>query len=183
MPGSLGALISGQPHDRGSAILRQNGPLRQRALRIEIGQFVAQLFGRLRFRESILYFWRDCITRSRFTRSPQKARPSCRRGSAPAWSSSTARTHSGPRSRSCTCSQRARTELLGRRAAALGALIDEAEAAIGEAASTVPAIFLSEEDYAQQMRAAERDWVAAFAEKLRTGQLSWPRRRSDRVGR
>jgi DNA-binding PadR family transcriptional regulator len=75
------------------------------------------------------------------------------------------------------------TELLGRRAAALGALIDEAEAAIGEAASTVPAIFLSEEDYAQQMRAAERDWVAAFAEKLRTGELSWPRRRSDRVAR
>jgi DNA-binding PadR family transcriptional regulator len=68
--------------------------------------------------------------------------------------------------------------LLERRAAAFDALIEEAGAAIAEAASTVPEIFLSEEDYAQQMRAAEREWVAAFAEKLRTGRLSWPRRRT-----
>jgi DNA-binding PadR family transcriptional regulator len=73
------------------------------------------------------------------------------------------------------------TDLLAQRTAALQELIEEADAALGEAAGTVPAIFLSEENYAQRMRTAERDWVAAFAEKLRTGQLTWPRRRSDRI--
>lgn len=66
-------------------------------------------------------------------------------------------------------------ELLDRRVAALDDLIGQADGAIGAAAQSVPAIFLSEERYAQHMRGAERDWVATFAERLRTGELSWPR--------
>ena len=65
----------------------------------------------------------------------------------------------------------------GRRAAALDETIAQADAGIADAARTVPAIFLSEERYAQQMRAAERDWVNALAAQLRPGELTWPRRR------
>lgn len=66
------------------------------------------------------------------------------------------------------------TGLLEQRVAALDALIEQADAGIANAAETVPAIFLSEERYAQQLRTAERDWVVQFNEELRSGQLSWP---------
>jgi DNA-binding PadR family transcriptional regulator len=65
-------------------------------------------------------------------------------------------------------------ELLDQRAAALDVLIEEADAGIGDAAQRVPAIFLSEEHYAQHMRTAERDWVNQFTRQLRSGQLTWP---------
>lgn len=65
-------------------------------------------------------------------------------------------------------------ELLGRRVAALDALIEQSETGIAAAAQSVPAIFLSEERYAQHMRGAERGWVAGFAEQLGTGALRWP---------
>jgi DNA-binding PadR family transcriptional regulator len=73
--------------------------------------------------------------------------------------------------------------LLEQRAAALSALIERAESALADAAQTVPEIFLSEERYAQHMRAAERDWIAEFARQLRTGKLRWPRRSSSQTGR
>jgi DNA-binding PadR family transcriptional regulator len=69
------------------------------------------------------------------------------------------------------------TQLLDQRIAALNALIEHADAGIGEAAQTVPAIFLSEERYAQHLRTAERDWITQFAQQIRSGQLAWPRRR------
>ena len=65
-------------------------------------------------------------------------------------------------------------ERLEHRLAALDAVIERAELAIAEAAETVPAIFLSEEDYAQHMRVAERDWVSAFVRRLGSGELRWP---------
>src|SRR5580658_2903846 len=52
----FGALVSSQPHNRGGAVLRQDGPLRQRSLRIEVGELSAQLLGRLRLREIDLVF-------------------------------------------------------------------------------------------------------------------------------
>jgi hypothetical protein len=70
------------------------------------------------------------------------------------------------------------TELLDQRVAALGAVIEQADTALSDAARTVPAIFLSEEHYAQHMRTAEHDWIAQFSRKLRNGQLTWPQRRS-----
>ena len=66
------------------------------------------------------------------------------------------------------------SELLEDRVAALDTLIERAERGIGEAAQRVPAVFLSEERYAQHMRIAERDWVLQFAGCLRSGQLRWP---------
>ena len=63
---------------------------------------------------------------------------------------------------------------LDQRIAALDGQIEQAKAGITHAAKTVPAVFLSEERYAQHMRAAERDWVAQFAQQLRSGELSWP---------
>jgi DNA-binding PadR family transcriptional regulator len=74
-------------------------------------------------------------------------------------------------------------ELLEQRATALSTLIVEGDAALGEAAQTVPEIFLSEDRYAQHMRAAERDWVAQFARELRTGTLRWPRSSKSRSGK
>jgi hypothetical protein len=55
---------------------------------------------------------------------------------------------------------------------------DVADAALAQAAETVPAIFLSEERLAQHLRVGERDWVAAFADELHSGGLAWPRRRA-----
>lgn len=72
-------------------------------------------------------------------------------------------------------------ELLDKRVAALDALIEQTAVSIGEAARTVPAIFLSEERYAQHLRDAERDWLTQFAAGLRSGQLGWPRRRSSQT--
>lgn len=66
------------------------------------------------------------------------------------------------------------SELLEDRVTALDTLIERAERGIGEAAQRVPAVFLSEERYAQHMRIAERDWVLQFAGCLRSGQLRWP---------
>jgi hypothetical protein len=43
------------------------------------------------------------------------------------------------------------------------------------------AIVLSEERLAQYLRVAERAWVAAFADQVRSGGLAWPRRRPGRV--
>ena len=74
------------------------------------------------------------------------------------------------------------TDLLGQRVTTLEALIERADAGLGEAAENVPAIFLSEERYAQHMRTAERDWVARFVNELRSGQLAWPRPRAARAG-
>lgn len=71
-------------------------------------------------------------------------------------------------------------ELLDKRVAALDALIARAEAGIADAARTVPAIFLSEERYAQHLRTAERDWLGRFAAAIRSRQLTWPRRRQSR---
>ncbi len=66
------------------------------------------------------------------------------------------------------------TGLLEERVAALDALIERADRGVDEAAQRVPAVFLSEERYAQHMRIAERDWVSQFAERLRSGELRWP---------
>ncbi len=71
-------------------------------------------------------------------------------------------------------------QLLTRRGAALDALIAEAEAALADAGQSVPEIFLSEERYAQHLRVAERDWLSEFTERLRSGELAWPRPRRGR---
>lgn len=72
------------------------------------------------------------------------------------------------------------TELLDERHAALDALIGRAEAAMAEASASVPEIFLSEERYGQHLRIAERDWVARFTDRLRSGELAWPKPRIQR---
>jgi DNA-binding PadR family transcriptional regulator len=73
--------------------------------------------------------------------------------------------------------------LLEHRAATLSTLIDQDDSALDEAAKTVPEIFLSEDRYAQHMRTAERDWIAQFARRLRTGKLRWPRSSSAQDGK
>ena len=67
------------------------------------------------------------------------------------------------------------TEILRARAHALSESIAAAEAALADAErGGVPPIFLSEHRYQLTLRRAERDWIAAFTEALRTGALSWP---------
>ena len=67
------------------------------------------------------------------------------------------------------------TEILWARAHALGESIAAAEAALADAESGgVPPIFLSEHRYQLALRRAERDWIVAFTEAVRTGALSWP---------
>ena len=64
---------------------------------------------------------------------------------------------------------------LQERAATLGALVETADGALQAALDAgVPEIFLSEERYGQVLRRAERDWLAEFTERLRSGELSWP---------
>jgi DNA-binding PadR family transcriptional regulator len=70
--------------------------------------------------------------------------------------------------------RREATELLDRRLAALDALIERADSALAEAATSVPEIFLSEERYGQHLRIAERKWVDSFTSRLRSGGLAWP---------
>jgi DNA-binding PadR family transcriptional regulator len=66
-------------------------------------------------------------------------------------------------------------EILRSRAHTLSGSIVADEAALADAeASGVPPIFLSEHRYQLALRRAERDWVAAFTESLRTGALRWP---------
>lgn len=53
--------------------------------------------------------------------------------------------------------------------------IAHAEAELSKAAERgVREIFLSEERYAQNMRKAERDWLAGFTDRLSDGSLQWP---------
>jgi DNA-binding PadR family transcriptional regulator len=67
------------------------------------------------------------------------------------------------------------TEILRARSHALGESIAAAEAALAEAEGDgVPSIFLSEHRYQLALRRAERDWIAAFTEAVRTGTLGWP---------
>jgi DNA-binding PadR family transcriptional regulator len=66
--------------------------------------------------------------------------------------------------------------LLHRRTSAVVELIDTTETALAQVISSgVPEIFLSEERYAQALRRAERDWLAAFTDELQKGKLRWPR--------
>jgi DNA-binding PadR family transcriptional regulator len=70
------------------------------------------------------------------------------------------------------------TEILRTRADAVSESITAAEAALAQAErSGVPPIFLSEHRYQLALRRAERDWIAAFTEALRTGTLTWPTHR------
>lgn len=67
------------------------------------------------------------------------------------------------------------TEILRTRAEAVSESITAAEAALAQAErSGVPPIFLSEHRYQLALRRAERDWIVAFTEALRTGTLTWP---------
>ena len=52
----LPALITGQPYDCGGTILGEDGPLRQRTLRIKIGELGTQFLGRLRALEIDVVF-------------------------------------------------------------------------------------------------------------------------------
>src|SRR4051794_35030504 len=49
--GGLGALIAGEEADRVRVVLRQDRPAGDRALGVELGELVAQIFGRLRLVE------------------------------------------------------------------------------------------------------------------------------------
>jgi DNA-binding PadR family transcriptional regulator len=67
------------------------------------------------------------------------------------------------------------TDILWARAHALSESIAADEAALADAeGGGVPPIFLSEHRYQLALRRAERDWIVAFTEALRTGALSWP---------
>ena len=67
------------------------------------------------------------------------------------------------------------TEILRAPSQALGESIAAAEAALaGAEGDGVPPIFLSEHRYQLALHRAERDWIAAFTEAVRTGTLSWP---------
>jgi DNA-binding PadR family transcriptional regulator len=70
------------------------------------------------------------------------------------------------------------TEILRTRAEAVSESITAAEAALAQAErSGVPPIFLSEHRYQLALRRADRDWIVAFTEALRTGTLTWPTHR------
>jgi DNA-binding PadR family transcriptional regulator len=70
------------------------------------------------------------------------------------------------------------TEILRTRAEAVSESITAAEAALTQAErSGVPPIFLSEHRYQLALRRADRDWIVAFTEALRTGTLTWPTHR------
>jgi DNA-binding PadR family transcriptional regulator len=66
----------------------------------------------------------------------------------------------------------------GNRPERIGYVITDAEAALAQAErSGVPPIFLSEHRYQLALRRADRDWIVAFTEALRTGTLTWPTHR------
>jgi DNA-binding PadR family transcriptional regulator len=67
------------------------------------------------------------------------------------------------------------TAILEDRAAAVAAAIDADEAALARAERDgVPPIFLSEHRYQLALRRAERDWITAFTQAVRSGALTWP---------
>lgn len=67
-------------------------------------------------------------------------------------------------------------EALAERAGRLDALIVGNQQRLDEtlARTSVPRLFVIEADYALAMLRAERDWVLALAEDIRTGRLAWP---------
>ena len=65
---------------------------------------------------------------------------------------------------------------LEHRLATLTQLIGHADRELDHVAETVPAIFLSEERYAQHLRVCEQQWLEDFIDQLRTGRLTWPQR-------
>jgi DNA-binding PadR family transcriptional regulator len=68
-------------------------------------------------------------------------------------------------------------EALAERAGRLAALIAGDRQRLDEAlgSGSVPRLFVVEAEYALAMLRAERDWVLALADDIRSGRLAWPR--------
>ena len=68
-------------------------------------------------------------------------------------------------------------DALAERAGRLDARIADNQQRLDEAlaSGSVPRLFVIEAEYALAMLRAERDWVLALADDIKSGRLAWPR--------